>query len=392
MAFTADPITGDPAAVAINGAWGLGQSVVDGAVEADFWQVDRRTRRTLRQTTGRKPTRSGIGPGAERVPVPEAAQGLPCLTPEQLDLVVELALRAEAVLDAPVDVEWAVAGDRVWLLQARPITTGAPAAAADAEAPVPPEAPPGVTPEGPATEPIGPSPAFPFRWPDADAPGRCWSRRGQPAPLRPLAGDVALAFGRGRIDAATIKGDDTAEQTLLLNGHAYSARVPAPGSEHERMLRKEAFERDGRRAPRARRDLPAGRRLPRAGRSQHPPGGRRSRRPGAGRPADHLEGALRWFQRAWTLHWLWGPDGPRERFARLYAEVTGDQRPEAPSELLLHEPNLFTDAVDGLVELARIAQRHAPLRRLLVTATPAAPWTPCAGPGDPRRGRVRRCP
>ena len=144
VAFTADPISGDPAAVAVNGAWGLGQSVVDGAVEADFWQVDRRTRRTLRQTTGRKPTRSGIGPGAARVPVPESAQGLPSLTPEQLDRVVELALRAEAVLDAPVDVEWAVAGDRVWLLQARPITTGAPAApAADAEAPAPaaPEAP-----------------------------------------------------------------------------------------------------------------------------------------------------------------------------------------------------------------------------------------------------------
>ena len=141
VAFTADPITGDPAAVAVNGAWGLGQSVVDGAVEADFWQVDRRTHRTLRQTTGRKPTRSGIGPGAARVPVPEAAQGFPCLTPEQLDRVVELALRAEAVLDAPVDVEWAVAGDRVWLLQTRPITTGAPTAgpatATDAEAPAP---------------------------------------------------------------------------------------------------------------------------------------------------------------------------------------------------------------------------------------------------------------
>ena len=183
---------------------------------------------------------------------------------------------------------------------------------------------------------------------------------------------MALAFGRGRVDAATIKGDDTAEQTLLLNGHAYSARVPAPGSEHERTLRKEAFERTAAALHERGETYLQAVVFPELDEANARLGAVDPAALGPAALADHLEEALRWFQRAWTLHWLWGPDGPRERFARLYAEVTGDQRPEAPSELLLHEPNLFTDAVDGLVELARIAQRHAPLRRLLVTATPAA--------------------
>ena len=183
---------------------------------------------------------------------------------------------------------------------------------------------------------------------------------------------MTLAFGRGRADAATIKGDDTAEQTLLLNGHAYSARVPAPGSEHERRLRKEAFERTAAALHERGETYLQAVVFPELDEANARLGAVDPAALGPAALADHLEEALRWFQRAWTLHWLWGPDGPRERFARLYAEATGDQRPEAPSELLLHEPNLFTDAVDGLVELARIAQRHPPLRRLLVTATPAA--------------------
>jgi pyruvate,water dikinase len=218
---------------------------------------------------------------------------------------------------------------------------------------------------------VGPSPAFPFRWPDADAPGLSWRRQVRPTPLRPLAEDVALAFRRGGADAALLKGDDTVERTVVLNGHAYTARVPSPQSEPERRLSKEAFQRTAE-ALHARGEtylqVVAFPELDAA-----------NARLGAVDPAtlepaalaDHLEETLRWFQRAWTLHWLWGPDGPRERFTRLYAEVTGDQRPESASELLLHEPNLFTDAVDGLIELARLAQRHAPLRRLLVSGSPA---------------------
>jgi pyruvate,water dikinase len=109
--------------------------------------------------------------------------------------------------------------------------------------------------------------------------------------------------------------------------------------------------------------------------------------------AAHLEEAFRWYERSWTLHWLWAPDNPKDRFVKLYKEITGGSQVDggdggtegagqadsaddeaartAAGELLTHEPNLLTDAVDGLIELARIAQRHPPVRDILLTR-PAA--------------------
>jgi phosphohistidine swiveling domain-containing protein len=365
VAFTADPLSGDRTAVLVNGAWGLGQSVVDGEVEADTWHVDRETRRTVRQTTGHKASRTGIGPGAARVPLPEELQRRPCLTEAQLARVVDLALRAEAVIGAPADVEWAVAGDEVWLLQARAVTTGAGA----------PESTPspaaGVAGEpGSAASAQGPSPDFPFSWPDAEALTLHWRRQTRSMPLPALREDVARAFRRSTADAASIKGSERLERCMVLNGYVYAAQVPSPHSEHDRRLRKEAFER-------------AGRALHNRGETYlqtviFPEVDEGNARLGAvdvfslepAALADHLEEALRWYERAWTLHWLWAPNDPRERFAKLYAEITGDQRREAPSELLTHEPNLLTDAVDGLIDLAAIAQRHPPLRARLLTAAP----------------------
>ena len=43
--------------------------------------------------------------------------------------------------------------------------------------------------------------------------------------------------------------------------------------------------------------------------------------------ADHLEEALRWYERAWTLHWMWGRDDPKRRFGEIYKELTGDRAP-----------------------------------------------------------------
>jgi phosphoenolpyruvate synthase/pyruvate phosphate dikinase len=175
VAFTADPVTGESGAVTINAAWGLGQSVVDGEVEADTWKIERQSLTVVQLTTGRKATRSGIGPAAERVPVPETLQTRPCLTPDQAGRVAALALRAEEVIGGPADVEWALQEDTLWLLQARPITTGAaPGAAAETTTR-------GAGEQGPAKVqeegPVGPTAAFPFQWPDPADAERCWKLR-----------------------------------------------------------------------------------------------------------------------------------------------------------------------------------------------------------------------
>jgi len=48
---------------------------------------------------------------------------LACLPDSWLQRVAQFALAAEQTLGQPQDVEWAIAGQHLWLLQSRPITT-----------------------------------------------------------------------------------------------------------------------------------------------------------------------------------------------------------------------------------------------------------------------------
>jgi pyruvate,water dikinase len=97
VAFSANPLTGKRDEVRVSATQGLGDKLVSGAVDADEWLVTREQATVITQ--------------------PQKAIG-----PELARRVAALARRAEAARLAPQDVEWAVAGDRLWLLQARPIT------------------------------------------------------------------------------------------------------------------------------------------------------------------------------------------------------------------------------------------------------------------------------
>ncbi len=100
VAFTADPRTGARDGVVVEAVKGLGEALVSGERTPERWRVkDGRARRE---------------DGPEEV-----------LDAELAEAVAALARRAEAALDGPQDVEWAVADGEVYLLQSRPITTGA---------------------------------------------------------------------------------------------------------------------------------------------------------------------------------------------------------------------------------------------------------------------------
>jgi pyruvate,water dikinase len=126
--FTRDPL--DPAGnlMRVEAAWGLGEVVVSGRVTPDRFQLDRTTGNVRTREPGSKTvyvSRSG------ELPVPPERQNVLCLTDDQLALLADLGRKVEAFYGDPRDIEWAIAGDQVWLLQARPITT---ARAAEREA------------------------------------------------------------------------------------------------------------------------------------------------------------------------------------------------------------------------------------------------------------------
>ncbi len=102
VAFTADPVTGERGVVVIDAVPGTAEALVSGEETPERWTVP-----------GSGPELSGPRPGSSET----------VLDPTLASAVADLARRVEAHRGGrPQDVEWAVVGDQVWLLQARPVT------------------------------------------------------------------------------------------------------------------------------------------------------------------------------------------------------------------------------------------------------------------------------
>ncbi|MEV7604196.1 PEP/pyruvate-binding domain-containing protein [Paenarthrobacter sp. NPDC089322] len=125
--FTANPVTGKRHEAVIDASPGLGEAVVSGAVNPDQYLVDTQNNSILKRTVGDRQVeiRSLPGGGTERIERTEAsAQSQPCLSDERIKDLAALGRRVEAHYGAPQDTEWAMdASGKIWLTQARPITT-----------------------------------------------------------------------------------------------------------------------------------------------------------------------------------------------------------------------------------------------------------------------------
>lgn len=123
--FTANPMTGKRRQAVIDASPGLGEAVVSGAVNPDHFVVHTRTGEVVERRLGDKriAIRSMQGSGVERVER-DGSQDEPCLSDGQIRSLATLGARVEGHYRTPQDTEWAIdAGGKIWLLQARPITT-----------------------------------------------------------------------------------------------------------------------------------------------------------------------------------------------------------------------------------------------------------------------------
>ena len=121
VAFTADPLTGARNRVVIDATLGLGEALVSGQVVPDH-VVCSHSGHVLERVRGDKAV----------VTVPVAGGGIETrertgedwsLDDEQFSGVARLAVEVEQEYGTPQDIEWAVADGRLWLLQARAITS-----------------------------------------------------------------------------------------------------------------------------------------------------------------------------------------------------------------------------------------------------------------------------
>jgi rifampicin phosphotransferase len=123
--FTANPVTGKRGETVIDASPGLGEAVVSGAVNPDHFVVDTTTGEVVERRLGDKRLviTATAGGGTTRVTRDEGDRDY-CLTDEQIRALVALGRRVTAQYGAPQDTEWAIDGaGRLWLTQARPITT-----------------------------------------------------------------------------------------------------------------------------------------------------------------------------------------------------------------------------------------------------------------------------
>jgi pyruvate, water dikinase len=132
--FTLDTDSGFRDVVFITAAWGLGETVVQGAVNPDEFYVYKPALRAgkyaiVRRNLGGKAVKMVLAPagGAARVAtveVPEADRQRFCLTDADLETLARQALVIEQHYGRPMDIEWGKDGasGELFILQARPET------------------------------------------------------------------------------------------------------------------------------------------------------------------------------------------------------------------------------------------------------------------------------
>jgi pyruvate,water dikinase len=133
VVFTLDTESGFRDAVFVTASYGLGEMVVQGAVNPDEFYVHKPTVAAgrpaiLRRNVGSKAIKmiyAGEGDDpVKTVPVDDADRRMFCLSDEQVEELARQAIRIEQHYGRPMDIEWALDGldGQLYVVQARPET------------------------------------------------------------------------------------------------------------------------------------------------------------------------------------------------------------------------------------------------------------------------------
>ncbi len=129
--FTADPVSGNRQIISIDASYGLGEALVSGIVAPDLYQV--RADKLIRKEIACKETAiyAKAEGGTEKVKVSADMQRDACLSDQQAIRLAAMGRSIEQHFGSPQDIEWGWAGNEIFILQSRPITTLYPVPAVD---------------------------------------------------------------------------------------------------------------------------------------------------------------------------------------------------------------------------------------------------------------------
>lgn len=124
--FTSDPVTGSGEHLVISASWGLGEAVVSGVVNPDHIVVDR-CGCVVDYRVGHKQQMviadAAPSEGTRQVTVPRALQNMRVMSDDQASEIAAVGRLVSARLGFEADIEGGFADGKLYLFQARPITT-----------------------------------------------------------------------------------------------------------------------------------------------------------------------------------------------------------------------------------------------------------------------------
>ena len=126
--FTLNPVNGDPSVSVIEGNWGLGESVVSGAVNPDKWTVDKVVFEIVNTSIASKHKEFIFEKAAGKatlVDMTDDRQDKPCLAKKEIIELVKTGIKLEKHYGMAQDTEWSIDDDlpfpdNVFMVQCRP--------------------------------------------------------------------------------------------------------------------------------------------------------------------------------------------------------------------------------------------------------------------------------
>jgi len=130
VVFTVEPITSDRSKIVVEAAYGLGETVVSGALTPDLYTVDKEDLKILGKSIVKQEWQLVRNPRSVNhedsnieMPVPVSDQTKQKLADEDIVALAEIARTIESLYQFPQDIEWAKEKGKLYVVQTRSVTT-----------------------------------------------------------------------------------------------------------------------------------------------------------------------------------------------------------------------------------------------------------------------------
>lgn len=121
ITFTIHPL--DKKSLVIEVSYGIGNMIVSGKVNPDYYTIDRKSLEIKEKKIRRKGKMSTIKEGEIKVvEVEKRLAEKQVLSENKIKEIAKTCLKVENLFNYPQDIEWCIADSRLWLLQSRAIT------------------------------------------------------------------------------------------------------------------------------------------------------------------------------------------------------------------------------------------------------------------------------